>query len=175
MGDPRRFLTFADLIARNSSGREQRIVDIAGGYGSLRAALCRYGFHSVTTFDPRQYKGREKPRCARVRRCDPGQSHYLKLFDYRKERGFNLVVAMHPDGGTDHAVMYAREHQCPAFICPCCVVPSAAPYSQGRSKTLWRRHLQQLAGNMIAQWVDLPIAGDAAVLILRPRDRRTAL
>ncbi len=164
MGDPKRFIYFADLIARNSSGREQRIVDIAGGYGSLRAALRRYGFKEITTFDPRD----------KVRRCDPGQHHYKRLFDYRKERGYNMVVAMHPDGGTDQAVMYAKERQCPAFICPCCIVPTAAPYSQGRSKALWKKHLQQLAGNMIAEWVQLPISGESDVLILRPRNTRWA-
>jgi len=67
MGDPRRFSEFADLIARNTSGRDYRVVDVAGGYGSLRACLYSRGFQRIATFDPREYEGRNKPRCAKVR------------------------------------------------------------------------------------------------------------
>lgn len=172
MGDTRRFLEFARLIGGQFTRRDFNVADIAGGRGSLRAALRNEGFGRITTFDPRQYAGRDKPRPARVRRCDPGQSHMLRLFDYRREPGYNLVVAMHPDGGTDHAVMYASTHQVPAVICPCCIMPSAAPYTGRQLPEQWRRHLVQLAKGMTHRWVTLPIKGANEVLILTPRGER---
>lgn len=171
MGDARRFKSFADLIAITIKSRDYSVVDVAGGRGSLRAALYNHGFNRITTFDPREYSGRDKPRPARVRRCDPGQKHMLRLFDWRRENGYNLVVAMHPDGGTDHSVLYAAAHKVPAIICPCCILPTAAPFTQRRSKEQWKRHLVQLAQGMDHRWVNMPISGDNEVLILTPRGK----
>jgi hypothetical protein len=171
MGDPRRFTAFATLIASQFHGN-YKVVDVAGGEGALRAALYNYGFKRITTYDPREYVGRNDPRPARVRRCDPGQKHFLRLFDYRKVEGYDLVVAMHPDGGTDHAVLYASKHQVPAVICPCCILPTAAPFQQRHTKEQWKRHLVQLAKGMDHKWLKMDIYGDSDVLILNPRRKR---
>lgn len=166
MGDEHRFNLFADLIARNTSGRDWRVVDVAGGKGHLRHELHRYKFKQVETVDGRVGEHLWKTAIPVAR----GHKQSVRFFDYRKEKGHNLVVAMHPDEGTDHAVMYAKQHNCQAFICPCCVRPSAVDRGHnGRSKFEWRRHLQELVSEMRTEWVTLPIQGDADVLMIWPR------
>lgn len=170
MGDPRRFREFARLIAHHVPARDAHVVDVAGGRGGLRAALGAEGFRRVTTYDPRQYDGRDKPRPARVRNCAPGHTHFLKLFDYRQVPGhYGLVVAMHPDEGTDHAILYAARHNVPALVCPCCIKPSAVEYRGERTKAQWCQHLARLAPGMRHQWFRLDIEGDARVLVILPR------
>jgi len=158
MGDSRRFDLFGALVAGNLEPG-MHIADIAAGKGYLRANLYQRGFHNVTSWDKRR-------GCARGR---PGYRY--GYFDHRSAPSYDAVVAMHPDGGTDEAIVYAGERRVPAIVCPCCVVPSAATYwgSHG-SYEEWMRHLSALALKLRLSVTDvnLPMVGRNRVLILRP-------
>lgn len=158
MGDRRRFDLFGGLVARNLRP-EMSIADVAAGKGALRANLYQRGFWNVTSWDKRKRRARGKA------------GYRYGYFDHRSAPAYDAVVAMHPDGGTDEAIVYAGERRVPAIVCPCCVVPSAATYwgSHG-SYEQWMRHLISLAERHrldVAETV-LPMMGRNRVLILRP-------
>jgi hypothetical protein len=131
MGDNRRFDLFASFVA-NKMKKDVKIADVAAGQGYLQMALREKGFKEVVSFDKRH------KHCGGTRR--------YQWFDYRTPEKFGAVVAMHPDEGTDHAVMYAVTHNVPAFICPCCVKPDAVTYWQSSCDFhAWCKHLEKLA------------------------------
>jgi hypothetical protein len=134
MGDTRRFSLMADLIARNINTRALRIADVAGGKGYLQSELRRRGFENVLTFD--SCKGTPIHRPFNYRR---------QLFLHTIEEKFDAIVAMHPDGGTDHAILYASKHKIPFFVCPCCIIPSATKFSGPSNSHSWINHLIRLA------------------------------
>ena len=160
MGDRRRFHLMADLIARNSLSRQSLVADVAGGKGYLQSELRQRGFKDVVSFDKR--RGMAK-----------GRKHYRYEWFTAKgtEHGFDLVVAMHPDEGTDESILYAARHRVPCIICPCCVKPHGAPYRGKKDFDPWVRHLKALAeGNgLSAHEAMLPMRGRNLVLICRPR------
>lgn len=156
MGDPARFRKFSALVKRHLP-TEAHIADIAGGRGQLQAALHQLGYKDVESWDTRQ-------RYARGRR-----GYRYSLFDYHTALLYDAVVAMHLDGGTDHALLYALRHRVPALVCPCCVIPSAAPYGGKRASYVdWCRHLEGIvkeAGRAF-RWERLEIQGRSRVLVL---------
>lgn len=157
MGDPRRFDAFADLIARNIAPGST-IVDVAGGSGGLRSALHHRGYSDIDSWDKRHRNARGR------------KGYVYGLFDWRNApRKYDAVVAMHPDEGTDHAIMYAIKHRVPFIVCPCCVKPSASRFS-GNQYAPWLDHLKAIgvcAGMRIAE-ACLPIRGRNIVLIGKP-------
>lgn len=160
MGDRRRFDLFAHLIDRNfPSYRSRPLVDVASGKGYLQAALRQHGFENIVSWDKR-------PRNGKPRRC-----YRYGYFDWKSApRDYQLVVAMHPDEGTDHAIMYAAKHRLPFIICPCCAKPDAVPYSGKTHWQAWNKHLMHLARtkNMDVQLVELSMQGRNVVMIGRP-------
>lgn len=159
MGDPRRFALFADLIAREFPETAAHIADVAGGKGYLKAELYRRGFRRVTCWDRRR----------RLANGRPGQRY--QLFDYRNApREYDLVVAMHPDEGTDHALLYSAKHRVPCAIVPCCLTPSAVPYDGRQTWGSWNAHLVELARarRLRVEVSALPMAGRSVVLVARP-------
>lgn len=155
MGDPRRFDTFARLIS-SVLLPDMRIADVAGGKGYLQAALRERGFSDVVTWD------RRRSRCAaRTMRFD--------WFTHDTRERYDAVVAMHPDEGTDHALLYAIKHRIPAIICPCCVKPSALEYWDRYTFRPWCRHLESYALNhgCSIEWTRLGISGRNDVMIIR--------
>lgn len=158
MGDSRRFDLFARVVARNV-GTSARVADVAGGKGHLQAALRQLGFSDVTSWDRR-------PRYAGNRR-----GYRYGYFDHSTAPEYDAVVAMHPDEGTDHALLYAAERRVPAVICPCCVRPSAAAYAGPGKYHAWVAHLVRLAerGGLAVTATTLPMSGRNDVLILKPR------
>lgn len=161
MGDSRRFHLFAQVIERHIP-KDANIVDVAGGKGSLQAALRQLGYTHVTSWDKR-------PKTAKSRKgYRYGYFHYE-----RAPREYTAVVAMHPDEGTDHAIMYAVKRRVPAVICPCCVRPSAVVYSEDHNYNSWLKHLIGLAqkGGMEVITTALKMAGRRDVLILKPGEK----
>lgn len=165
MGDRRRHIEFAALIARNFPNREARIADVAGGKGHLRAELFRLGYRNVETWD--------KCRASQRRTHRSGYRH--ALFNHVTAPEYDLVVGMHPDGGTDHIVLYGARRRVPFVLCPCCVIPSAHPYGGPTGPKTWRgdndewtRHLLRLAGVMDKFVTALPITGRNQVIVARP-------
>lgn len=157
MGDSRRFDLFSKVIERHLN-KEDHIVDIACGKGYLQAALRQLGFKRITSWDKRK-------RTAKNR-----MGYRYGYFDYRHKEKYDAVVAMHPDEGTDHAVLYAGNHQVPAIICPCCIKPHAVAYWGDYNFHSWVSHLKALAVDLglTIQELMLPMSGKNLVLILRP-------
>lgn len=153
MGDRRRFDLFADFIARNFN-TGLNVADVASGNGKLHGALTHRGFDNIVSWDKRQ------------RNAGPRRMFKYGYFDCRNApRGYELVVGMHPDAGSDHIVGYAAKHRVPFAICPCCVLPSAFPY-QGCKYDHWIEHLERLAGNarMRTAVTTLPMTGRNIVI-----------
>jgi hypothetical protein len=162
MGDPARFRAMADLVEAEFPDRAARIADVAAGEGQLRAELHRRGYRHVTSWDRRrgrQAKGR------------PGYRHQLFTFE-QADRNYDLVVALHPDQATDHAICYAAMRRVPCVVCPCCVTPSAVPYDGRRTHEAWNAHLitLALARRMRVLTLALPIRGRAFVIVARPQE-----
>lgn len=159
MGDKRRFSAFAELI-REHIPQQSRLVDVAGGKGYMQAALRALGFDNILTFDKRR------------RLAKPHRQHMYRYawFSYNQKEDFDAVIAMHPDQGTDHAILYAVKRDVPFLVCPCCVLPSASCYWGSRSNyAKWLDHLESLAiATHVIERVTLPIDGRAVVLVGRP-------
>jgi len=162
MGDKRRFNVFADLITEKfPSYQDARIADVAGGKGYLQMALRQRGYTNIMSFDKRKkYSNRSTKRLGMYR---------WGWFDCRKHsREFDLVVGMHPDGGTDHIIEYGRINNTPFAVCPCCAIPSAAQYWGSHSNYReWMEHLEKLARNAAEtmEVIHLPINGRSIVII----------
>ena len=159
MGDSHRFDLFAKLIATNFPNRDARIVDVAGGKGYLRAALFQLGYKHVVTYD--------KNRKAASRQHRTGYKY--GYFSYTTQEQFDCVAAMHPDEGTDHAVLYAVTHNIPAFVCPCCIKPDAVLFQGNYKFNNWVDHLKKLAKGMEVQELLLKMQGRNLVLKITPR------
>jgi SAM-dependent methyltransferase len=158
MGDRSRFRLFAQLIAERFPDRKARIADVACGKGQLHSELHLLGYRNVVSWDKRKRN---------LRRLSVGFRY--EWFDYRNApRGYDLVVGMHPDEGTDHIILYAAKHKVPFLVCPCCVLPSAAEYGGQRAcYTDWMRHLVGLARSrrMTTDTVSLPMDGRKQVIV----------
>ena len=153
MGDPRRFDLFSDFVAKKFCC-DVPVVEVASGNGKLHGALRRRGFSDLVGFDKRH-------RNAGPRRI----FRYGHFNCHNAERGYGLVVGMHPDQGTDHIIGYAGKHRVPFAVCPCCVLPSAFPY-QGYRYEHWIDHLVKLAEGfkMRVEVSNLPMTGRNIVI-----------
>jgi hypothetical protein len=155
MGDPRRFHLFAKMVQEYVPSTF-RIADVAGGKGYLQSALRQLGYTSIVSWDRR-------PRYA------VGRSGYrYGWFDHRSAPEYDAIVAMHPDEGTDHAIMYAVERGVIAIVCPCCTRPHAVPYWGDANYAGWREHLWSLASRGVRrpEWRRLKMNGRNDVLIV---------
>ena len=156
MGDTRRFHLLAQLALKHIP-LGANVVDIAGGKGYLQAALRQAGYTQVTSWDKR-------PKYANSRR----RLYRYGYFDWQRAPNYGAVVAMHPDEGTDHAVLYAASRGLPGLICPCCIKPDAVAFWQNYKFDLWCRHLEGLALRYERQviWTRLPMNGRSEVMII---------
>jgi len=131
MGDSRRFDLFAKFVS-NKIPKHFKIADVSAGKGYLQSALRELGFTNIVSFDKRKKHVK-------------GTRQY-KWFNCNTEEKFDSVIAMHPDEGTDHSIVYAVKHRVPAFVCPCCVKPDAVVYWQSSCDYhAWTKHLERLA------------------------------
>lgn len=157
MGDSRRFNEFAKRIARNLK-HDVEIADVAGGKGYLRLALADYGLKNVETWDKRHKR-------------ISGRQRY-SYFDYKSApETFGAVVGMHPDEGTDHIISYAAKYRVPAFVCPCCVKPSAHAFWGANKYNQWLKHLIKIGetGRMEVVHTAMPFNGRNDFLMFRPK------
>ncbi|KKW11167.1 MAG: hypothetical protein UY48_C0024G0008 [Candidatus Gottesmanbacteria bacterium GW2011_GWB1_49_7] len=155
MGDSRRFHLFAKLILKHLP-LKANIVDISGGKGYLQAALRQNGYMHVTSWDKRK-----KYTCNR-------QNYRYGYFNWESAPEYEAVVAMHPDEGTDHAILYAASRGIPGLVCPCCIKPDAVAFWQNYKLDLWYQHLEGLALKYKRQvtWATLPMNGRSQVMII---------
>jgi len=157
VGDSRRYHEFAKFIAKNFSDRSLRIADVAGGKGYLQLSLRELGYQNVKTFDKR-YKRLHKI------------NYQYGWFSYDTNEHFDLVVGMHPDEGTDHIIEYAKKNQSNFVVCPCCVKPSARPFTSPKSDFAnWLNHLKRLANGFRLGETQLRISGKNTILWGVPR------
>jgi len=140
-----------------------RIADVAGGKGHLQAALRSHGYADIVTFDKR-------PKMAKRHRQKFYRYEWFSFAKHRKE--FGLVVAMHPDEGTDHSILYAVNNRVPFLVCPCCITPSATAFWDRKNFATWVAHLERLAlATHELRRETLAIAGRSLVLVGTPRAR----
>lgn len=155
MGDPRRFYLFANLIEQHIS-RDLNIVDVSGGKGYLQAALYQRGYRRITSWDKRHKYVMNR------------RGHRYGYFHWEEKTPYDALIAMHPDEGTDHSILYAAKHQIPALVCPCCIKPSAEVYWGQHSFGKWYEHLENLAilrGCSVLHF-ELPMNGRNKVMVL---------
>lgn len=160
MGDKRRFDLMAKLIAEHIPTTAS-IVDVAGGKGYLKAALYEHGYKNVTTIDKRNKNSK-------------GRNGYKwGYFHFESSDHYDAVVAMHPDEGTDHAILYAGRNNVPCIVCPCCVKPSAVFYRGSHKYTDWVTHLKKLGtdNGLVVEERNLRMTGKRLVLIFKPKKR----
>lgn len=161
MGDNRRNRLMAELVAERFPDRDAPVADVAAGRGHLKRALRLHGYRRIVCWDGRHRRAKGPP------------GWHSQIFDYRNApRGYRLIVAMHPDEATDHAILYAAKHRVPFVVCPCCIKPSGTEYSGNPSnRAEWNRHLVAIAkaAQMDVETVTLPMEGCNIVLIGTPR------
>ena len=129
MGDSRRFVEFAQLIARQFPVSMYRLV--ADVTGELNLELSRFGYH-VVSFDGQR---RKNARRVNIR---------WRLFDQSIKDEFDLVVGMHPDEATDVIIAEAAKRKVPFAVVPCCVRPTVTEFKTGNSLA-WYNHLARYA------------------------------
>jgi hypothetical protein len=137
------------------------MADVADGRGILQAALRERGFSHVTSWDRRRRSPYKR------------HGHRYGWFRHDTPDQYDAVVAMHPDEGTDHAILYAERHHIPAINCPCCVRPSAQPFWEPTKCHLWSAHLEQMARtvSLHVRWDRLPMNGRNDMMILTLNQR----
>jgi hypothetical protein len=154
MGDKHRFEVFAKFVA-NILPKNYRIADIASGGGCLQYELRKLGFLMVTSWDNRHIKNRL-----------PNQTYVRKYFDYTRvsPKHYDAIIGLHPDGATDHIVLWAATYGKKAIVVPCCAIPSASNFNGGE----WISHLKQLVKNKQRKVIEqtLKIKGKNTVLII---------
>lgn len=162
MGDSRRFNLFADIVADHVNS-EAKVADIAGGKGYLQIALRERGFKKVETWDKRTRNNKTQIRKSVI-------DQRYSYFNQNCEHKYDAIVAMHPDEGTDHSILFAAKHRIQAIICPCCVKPSAVAYWESHKYDLWKDHLINLGrrNNMEVIEKKLKMNGRNDVLIFKP-------
>lgn len=115
MGDSRRAEVFARWITTHfPQAGFRRIADVASGNGDLGKKLSDFGY-SVSMYDKRR-RGRYK-----LHRVHYKRAKVEELFFRHGE--YDLVVGMHPDEATWHAMRLAALADCPFAIVPCCAIP----------------------------------------------------
>jgi len=163
MGDKRRFDLFSKLIEKHLD-KNMKIVDVACGKGYLQAALLQKGFKNVISWDKRK-------KTAKNRR-----GYRYGYFDWRIKEKYDAVVAMHPDEGTDHSILYAVKNRVPALVCPCCIKWDAKVYwGDGSNFNNWVNHLIRIAENMTVEKQWLRMNGRNLVLIIKPNTLEFAI
>lgn len=165
MGDNRRFDLFAKHIERQfPHAKNLKIADVAAGQGFLSLALNEKGFTNITSFDKRYKKVRQL------------KDYRYKYFHWQIEEQFDLIVGMHTDEATDHAILYAVKNRIPFTICPCCVKPNGKLFHGQHAFWPWVKHLKQMAESAGFEIFEseLPMSGRRWVLTGKPfKQRRT--
>lgn len=158
MGDSRRFHLFSSL-ASEVLDRDMRIADVSAGMGYMQRALREKGFKYVESWDKRKKRIRDK-----------GLAYRYGYFGYDCKKKYDAVVAMHPDEGTDHAILYAGINKVPAIVCPCCVKWDAVVYHGPNKFNMWAEHLESLANKhrLSIQKTKLKMRGRNLVYIFKP-------
>ena len=156
MGDHRRFDLFAKKI-KASFGTGHVVADVAGGKGYLNLALKENGFTKVVTYDPKS-------------RTRIGKDNH-KGACFNENRGFTLLVGMHPDEATDVIIDEATKAHIPFAVCPCCIMPNRFTFWENHTFTNWVKHLRSIAIKRGYEIQDLylPMTGKNLVLVGKPR------
>jgi hypothetical protein len=162
MGDSRRFDLFAKLAEKHFK-KDWKIADVACGKGYLQAAMRQRGFTNIISWDKRKKTASNR------------KGYRYGYFNWQCKEKYDAVIAMHPDGGTDHAILYAGKNRVPALICPCCAIGDAVAFWGQNKYPTWIKHLEKIANdrNLSIQKTNLtPMTGRRLVLILKPKKEK---
>ena len=167
VNDRRRFRAFANFIHKTYPNA-RKIADVAGGHGNLSYYLCELGY-DATIIDSRDaHLRRWIHRILRKRSIKQGTLVKIPRVISKVQdvdlRPFDLIVALHPDEATEHAVYAAIKHDKDFAIVPCCVFPIDGIK---RSERDWCEHLASLSTDIMK--TRLPIYG-ANIVLYRSRD-----
>ena len=158
----RRFHVFAQFI-HETFPEAKSIADVAGGVGILSYYLHKLG-HNPTIIDSRLTRlTNYYRRRLRKQSLKEGRDIQIKRLVKRVEEidlsAFDLIVALHPDQATEHAVRAAIKHSKSFAIVPCCVL---AIDGISRSQEGWTEYLSSLAPDVAR--ATLPMDGANVVL-----------
>lgn len=155
MGDRIRFRVFAEMIAERFPDRSARIADVASGNGGMQSALRAAGYENVVSFDKRKRNAKGRP------------SFVYGHFDFMKaDPDFDVVIGMHPDGGTEHIIKYALLNDRSFMVCPCCPIMANGHRFHGHYGE-WMAHLNALSARskLTTENIRLPMQGRNIVIV----------
>lgn len=160
--DRRRFRAFADFIHKTYP-HVKTIADVAGGHGNMAYYLHELGY-DATIIDSRDaHLPRRMHRALRKQSVKQGRLIEIPKVVSKVQdidlRPFELIVGLHPDDATEHAVRAAIRHGKDFAIVPCCVFPIDGVK---RSRKNWREYLISLSPDIST--ARLPIEGDNTVV-----------
>jgi hypothetical protein len=170
----RRFHVFAQFI-HETFPEAKNIADVAGGVGILSYYLFEFG-HTPTIIDCRRTRlTNYYRRRLRKQSLKEGRDIRIKRFVKRVEEidlsAFDLIVALHPDQATEHAVRDAVKCGKSFAVVPCCVFPIDGVR---RTQEGWKDYLSSFAPGVAR--TTLPMDGANVVLyrkICNSDDART--
>jgi hypothetical protein len=166
MGDNARGPIFAEWLTTQFAPEQYaRVADLAGGKGKVSRELVRHGYKPVV-FDCRKASQKGKQYSRRKRNLEK---------ETFKPREFDLIVAMHPDEITWHAIRLASEARTPFVIVPCCIkFPYRKETPEGWHFGMWLNWLKSEGNKMgfeVSQF-KLQMHGKNTVLVGRPKSKR---
>lgn len=152
------------LLGGAHSWKGLTVLDVGGGRGQLSDLLVEKGAHCILV-DPRVAPARPE-RFVRLQASFDWEKG-LPAHVLEAGRRVDLVLAMHADQGTEHALRFALRHSCAYAIVPCCVYPTLNPercFKDGgvRKWSTFVKYLLSLDSE--AQMVRLSFSGRSVVI-----------
>jgi hypothetical protein len=117
MGDGRRFEVFSkNVFYKYPPIKYPNILIVADGNLELSKCLLRYGY-TITVYEP-------KPRLKSVSKTFLTKIRLIKKWFTRDEniKHIDLIVGMHPDEATVEILQWAKIHEKPFAVVPCCIL-----------------------------------------------------
>lgn len=166
VNDKRRFRAFADFIHKTYP-HVHTVADVAGGHGNVSYYLHELGYDATVIYDRDTHLPRRMHRALRKQSVKQGRlieiPRVVSKVQHVDLRPFDLIVGLHPDEATEHAVRAAIKHDKDFAIVPCCVFPIDGVK---RSREDWREYLISLSSDIST--ARLPIEG-ANIVVYRCR------
>jgi|ETNmetMinimDraft_23_1059889.scaffolds.fasta_scaffold03299_3 hypothetical protein len=162
VNDTRRFPAFANFI-HETYPHAKTVADVGGGHGNLSYYLRELG-HDATIIDTHEaHLPRKLQRALRKQSVKQGRLIEIPRVVGKVQdvdlRPFDIIVGLHPDDATEHAVREAIKLGKDFAIVPCCVFPIDGVK---RTQENWRDYLASLSTDICSAM--LPIDGANIVL-----------
>ncbi len=162
VNDRRRFRAFANFI-HDTYPDVKTIADVAGGHGNVAYYLYEFGYDATiidcreTRLPGKMHRALRKLSVKRRKLVEiPRLVERVQDVDLRR---FDLIVGLHPDDATEHALRTALKYDKDFAIVPCCVFPIDGVK---RSTADWLEYLASISPDIMR--ATLPIEGANVVL-----------